>query len=270
MTKAEQGIPKLPKLLSVPEKGRGEEALRVMRYPFGNGSFQDALVHLVHQLNEHPELEKGAMYHTISIGLQHYALRLGIPDSVVADFLLVAQELGVLRASGRGVGSKWEVCDKDYTVYFLTESGLERAVTNVMERHRRTAEIRVLTKNLERMKEYAEVLQQRLMPGLGVDVAPAKGLPQPPRLKSVSVVPVAPPDMPPAKLPYRVFVERAIKELREGDRKGIHVVYSNFNKAFRAYYHEDARAIVDQLVEEGFITKCCKWHSANRNTTLIT
>ena len=56
-----------------------------------------------------------------------------------------------------------------------------------------------------------------------------------------------------AKLPYKQFVERSIKALRDPPYKGIHVVYSNFNSAFRQYYDEDPRPVIDKLVAEGFL-----------------
>ncbi len=56
-----------------------------------------------------------------------------------------------------------------------------------------------------------------------------------------------------SKVTYKEFVERAIKSLREPPYKGIHVVFSNFNNAFRQYYGEDPRPIVDQMVAEGFL-----------------
>jgi len=55
------------------------------------------------------------------------------------------------------------------------------------------------------------------------------------------------------KMSHREFVERAIIALRKPGYKGIHVVFSGFNEAFREYYGEDPRPHVDELVEEGFI-----------------
>jgi len=54
-------------------------------------------------------------------------------------------------------------------------------------------------------------------------------------------------------LSHKEFVERAIKTLREPPYKGIHVVFSNFNSAFRQYYSEDPRPIVDKMIAEGFL-----------------
>ena len=54
-------------------------------------------------------------------------------------------------------------------------------------------------------------------------------------------------------MPYREFVERSIKALRKKHYKGIHVVFSGFNAAFRQYYNEDPRPIIDKMVEEGFL-----------------
>lgn len=56
-----------------------------------------------------------------------------------------------------------------------------------------------------------------------------------------------------SKMPYRDFIEKAIRSLREPPYKGIHVVYSNFNNAFRQYYDEEPRAHIDRLVAEGFL-----------------
>lgn len=55
------------------------------------------------------------------------------------------------------------------------------------------------------------------------------------------------------KMSYREFVERSIKALRVSPHKGIHVVYSGFNNAFRQYYNEDPRSVTDKLTEEGFL-----------------
>ena len=55
------------------------------------------------------------------------------------------------------------------------------------------------------------------------------------------------------KMVHREFVERSIKALRTPPYKGIHVVFSGFNEAFRQYYNEEPRPHVDQLVKDGFI-----------------
>lgn len=57
------------------------------------------------------------------------------------------------------------------------------------------------------------------------------------------------------KLAHRTFIERAIRTLRNEGYLGVHVVYSGFNQAFREYYGEDPRPVVDQLVEEGFLVR---------------
>ena len=38
------------------------------------------------------------------------------------------------------------------------------------------------------------------------------------------------------KLSYEEFIRKAILELRTGNYKGIHTIYSGFNEAFREYY----------------------------------
>jgi hypothetical protein len=45
------------------------------------------------------------------------------------------------------------------------------------------------------------------------------------------------------------FVFKAIKTLRTGQSKGIHVVYSGFNSAFEKHYGEPARVTVDSMIK---------------------
>jgi hypothetical protein len=55
------------------------------------------------------------------------------------------------------------------------------------------------------------------------------------------------------KISHQSFVERSIKALRQPPYRGIHVVYSNFHNAFREYYGEDPRPVIEKLEAEGFI-----------------
>jgi hypothetical protein len=49
------------------------------------------------------------------------------------------------------------------------------------------------------------------------------------------------------------FVLRAIKKLRKPPYKGIHSVYSGFNRAFRDYFQKDPIDTTTKLAEEGKI-----------------
>lgn len=54
------------------------------------------------------------------------------------------------------------------------------------------------------------------------------------------------------------FVVRAIKKLRKPPYKGIHSVYSRFNKAFREYFNKNPVEVTTRLAEEGKIdTRPC-------------
>jgi len=56
------------------------------------------------------------------------------------------------------------------------------------------------------------------------------------------------------KISYEEFYTNAIKSLRDVSKSnGIHVVFTGFNQAFKAYYGEDPREVTDQLVKEGKI-----------------
>ena len=49
------------------------------------------------------------------------------------------------------------------------------------------------------------------------------------------------------------FVVKAIKKLRKPPYKGIHSVYSGFNRAFREYFDKDPVEATTRFVEEGKI-----------------
>jgi hypothetical protein len=72
-------------------------------------------------------------------------------------------------------------------------------------------------------------------------------------MKKTGTTPAAKPAAPSKRLTHQQFVEQAIKSLRKPPYKGIHVVYSNFNSAFRAYFSEEPRPIIDKMVEDGFL-----------------
>lgn len=60
--------------------------------------------------------------------------------------------------------------------------------------------------------------------------------------------------MPKTKLSVQDFITKAIAAGKDGKHKGIHVVYSGFNAAFRQYFdNADPRAAVDGLVERGVL-----------------
>ena len=49
------------------------------------------------------------------------------------------------------------------------------------------------------------------------------------------------------------FIVKAVKKLRKPPYKGIHSVYSGFNRAFRDYYQKDPIETTTRLAEEGRI-----------------
>ena len=58
--------------------------------------------------------------------------------------------------------------------------------------------------------------------------------------------------MPPKRLSYKEFVEKAITTLRKDDYKGIHTVYSGFNEAFKGYYPgENPVDVTNKMAEAG-------------------
>lgn len=54
-------------------------------------------------------------------------------------------------------------------------------------------------------------------------------------------------------LTHEEFVRRAIVNLRKGDYKGIHTVFSGFNEAFKKHYGTDPIEATNKLAAEGKI-----------------
>jgi hypothetical protein len=55
------------------------------------------------------------------------------------------------------------------------------------------------------------------------------------------------------KLSEMEFVGRAIRKLRKPPYKGIHSVYSGFNRAFREYFDKNPVEATSRLAEQGSI-----------------
>jgi len=55
------------------------------------------------------------------------------------------------------------------------------------------------------------------------------------------------------KLTEQEFIVRAVRKLRKPPYKGIHSVYSGFNRAFRDYFQKDPIETTTRLAEEGRI-----------------
>lgn len=55
------------------------------------------------------------------------------------------------------------------------------------------------------------------------------------------------------KISEHEFIVKAVKKLRKPPYKGIHSVYSGFNRAFRDYYQKDPIETTTRLAEEGKI-----------------
>ena len=49
------------------------------------------------------------------------------------------------------------------------------------------------------------------------------------------------------KLSHEEFVRKAFETLRKPEYKGLHTVYSGFNRAFKEYFNEDPIAATKQL-----------------------
>ncbi len=61
------------------------------------------------------------------------------------------------------------------------------------------------------------------------------------------------------KMSHEEFCLVAIEKLRKDGYKGIHLVYSGFNQAFKEYFGEDPRAITERLATEGkIVIRPCK------------
>jgi hypothetical protein len=85
---------------------------------------------IIGELGKSDDLARGDLYHTLDGSMTDRLLNYGIPQSYVASFLFLSQELGLMRFYGTR-DTVWEVCDICYFDAFVTESHLKKCFSEI-------------------------------------------------------------------------------------------------------------------------------------------
>lgn len=100
------------------------------------------LKNAVVMLNREPDIQKGGLYHTLTGAMQERFAKLGIIN--VPEFVLLMQELGLLRHRGGGKTVTWQVICVTFFEEIISPPWLERAQACLVSRAEMNKSIRVL------------------------------------------------------------------------------------------------------------------------------
>lgn len=112
-----------------------------------------AMCYVTEHLNMETDIKKGGLYHELPGGMQARLKKFGIPERYIADFLLLLQEVGIVRRHGGGHHVHWEVSCMTYFEAFATVAVVKRSLECLTERHAKNEELRRLKARLERFEK---------------------------------------------------------------------------------------------------------------------
>lgn len=117
----------------------------------GAQDIETTLRSAVEMLNAEPDIKKGGLYHTLEGAMQERFVKLGIMN--VPEFVLLMQELGLLRHRGGGRMVVWQVICLTFFDEVVSPPWLSRAQACVAKRVEMNEALRDLRALRERVTE---------------------------------------------------------------------------------------------------------------------
>ena len=117
----------------------------------GAQDIETTLRSAVEMLNAEPDIKKGGLYHTLEGAMQERFVKLGIMN--VPEFVLLMQELGLLRHRGGGRMVVWQVICLTFFDEVVSPPWLSRAQACVAKRVEMNETLRDLRALRERVTE---------------------------------------------------------------------------------------------------------------------
>ena len=117
----------------------------------GAQDIETTLRSAVEMLNAEPDIKKGGLYHTLEGAMQERFVKLGIMN--VPEFVLLMQELGLLRHRGGGRMVVWQVICRTFFDEVVSPPWLSRAQACVAKRVEMNETLRDLRALRERVTE---------------------------------------------------------------------------------------------------------------------
>lgn len=130
----------------------------------GDQDIETTLRSAVAMLNAERDIKKGGMYHTLEGAMQERFVKLGIMN--VPEFVLLMQELGLLRHRGGGRMVVWQVICLTFFDEVVSPPWLLRAQACLAKRIEQNESIRALRERVTELE----------MTGKGADVVGAQSL----------------------------------------------------------------------------------------------
>ena len=206
-------------------------------------SLAGTLRSVVRQLNNDMTAVDNGLYHKISGSLRDRLVEYGVPLGLVPECTLLMQKLGIARCY-RGSKTFWEIVDVQFFDEFVSERWMIKAYAAIVEEESEYKR-RVHLESLLARQSQGQISKSKS------GASDATNVHQIREEKKVE-----------EKLSIEAFILNAIEKLSSKNPQaakykepGIHVVFSNFNGAFKAYFGEEARPHVDALIEKGVLKK---------------
>jgi len=115
-----------------------------------DGSLVEILRKVVGLLNKQTDIVRGSVFHTLSGSMNDRIAQMGVVN--VAHFVLLMQELGLLRKWGGGAATVWQVIEAKLFDEVVAPEWLERAQVCLQKHMDATEELRLLKAHISALK----------------------------------------------------------------------------------------------------------------------
>lgn len=123
-------------------------------FPEGSTGSTDLIALLrgvVEKLNHQPDVVKGGLYHTLSGAMQDRITTFGVVN--VSGFVLLMQELGLLRHRGAAKAVVWQVICLTFFDEVVSQAWLDRAQARLVKHVEMTETLRVLRERVAELEK---------------------------------------------------------------------------------------------------------------------
>jgi hypothetical protein len=148
---------------------KSQNVLKGLNHPEADDNDPNKILRfIIGELGQSDDLEKGDLYHILPGSMTDRLLRKGIPQSHVAPFLSLSQELGIMRFYGTRE-TVWGVCDIIYFDEFVTESHLKKSFSEICKHNAIRSENHKMRRQLENNGDNDATVSMEEIAAMAVD-----------------------------------------------------------------------------------------------------
>lgn len=130
----------------------------------GEPDLKGALRYVITKLNEEKDIKRGGLYHVLNGAMRQRLECLKIPAAYIADFALMMQEVGLSRHYGGGTNTIWEVIDIRLFDEVVIDEWLEKAYSNLCQRHATMTSCRKLREKMDGLEKSGPPANSDILP----------------------------------------------------------------------------------------------------------